>query len=643
MNLALPKTITIKTYAYDIESTIERTTHKHAIAVVCVRELDSGVEHTFNGAFEFFAWCAIESAITPMFMYAHNAAGYDAILLTQFLADSPKHPKPTKLLLDGNKVMRFSIYGCTFLDSYLHVSGSLNSLIDTFDLSEVSAKGFFPYTFYTPENRNYKGVIPALKYFAGCNNDASDELKAWYADYTSGALEYNIDDECKRYCINDVRILAAALECYRDAALVHSPGINPLAYPTIAAYAMRVYRTHHMPRASLSVMTTLELDFVRRAFKGGRCGVRTRHHEGVGSHIDVNGLYPSKQISEPMPAGAPEWIAFDPPLNAAESRIFLERLVDPEYPSRFALSEFKLNGIAPKLTHPVLLYRDGLRLAALIESDELHVESSPELYHALLAGYDISITRALVQQTRTDLFTSYINLYKNVKENATNAGQRALSKLMLNSLWGKLSQKARSVAPKYITSLATWNRMVEKHHRYGATAEPFDMVDSGRDWALTQMFPRYDTPSYISRTTAPSIACAITSAGRLELLRMLEHLDDRVMYYDTDSVIYRGIAATDPTPTREFGGWGNELEDGDKITEFIGIAPKVYAYKTEKGETHIRAKGMTVRPSYTALKLLAIDSDATPSITMKMIRFNIGATSITTGAQKRSIKIGALV
>ncbi|KAG5875998.1 hypothetical protein JTB14_026203 [Gonioctena quinquepunctata] len=69
------------------------------------------------------------------------------------------------------------------------------------------------------------------------------------------------------------------------------------------------------------------------------------------------------------------------------------------------------------------------------------------------------------------------------------------------------------------------------------------------------------------------ISAFVTAQARLKLYSYLEQLEERVLYYDTDSVIYVSKPGEFDIPTGEFvGDMTNELEKegtDSYITEFV--------------------------------------------------------------------------
>ena len=91
------------------------------------------------------------------------------------------------------------------------------------------------------------------------------------------------------------------------------------------------------------------------------------------------------------------------------------------------------------------------------------------------------------------------------------------------------------------------------------------------------------------------IAAFTTAYARLKLYDLLDLLQERVLYYDTDSVIYVHKAdEADPPLGNYLGDLTNELDEGDYITSFISGGPKNYAYRTKKGKTETKIRGITL-------------------------------------------------
>ena len=90
------------------------------------------------------------------------------------------------------------------------------------------------------------------------------------------------------------------------------------------------------------------------------------------------------------------------------------------------------------------------------------------------------------------------------------------------------------------------------------------------------------------------IAAFTTAYARLKLYDLLDLLQERVLYYDTDSVIYvHKPAEPDPPLGNYLGDLTDEL-NGDYITSFVSGGPKNYAYRTKNGKTDTKIRGITL-------------------------------------------------
>ena len=91
------------------------------------------------------------------------------------------------------------------------------------------------------------------------------------------------------------------------------------------------------------------------------------------------------------------------------------------------------------------------------------------------------------------------------------------------------------------------------------------------------------------------VAAYTTCYARLKLYKSLELLQDQVLYYDTDSVVYRWKQGQPSIATSDFlGEMKNELDDGDVINEFVSGGAKNYAYTTQQGKSVCKVRGFTL-------------------------------------------------
>ena len=98
-----------------------------------------------------------------------------------------------------------------------------------------------------------------------------------------------------------------------------------------------------------------------------------------------------------------------------------------------------------------------------------------------------------------------------------------------------------------------------------------------------------------------------TCWARLKLYSVLEQLGRRVLYYDTDSIIYVCRPNEYDPPLGDYlGELTDELGNGEYIVEFVSGGRKNYAYKTNKNNETCKVRGFTL--NYTNSQLINFDS-----------------------------------
>ena len=90
------------------------------------------------------------------------------------------------------------------------------------------------------------------------------------------------------------------------------------------------------------------------------------------------------------------------------------------------------------------------------------------------------------------------------------------------------------------------------------------------------------------------IAAFTTSLARLKLYNALDVLQDRALYYDTDSVIYKSKPGEEKLPLGPFLGQFTDELGGDTIVEFVSGGAKNYGYRTRRGKTECKVRGFTL-------------------------------------------------
>ena len=81
------------------------------------------------------------------------------------------------------------------------------------------------------------------------------------------------------------------------------------------------------------------------------------------------------------------------------------------------------------------------------------------------------------------------------------------------------------------------------------------------------------------------VVCFTTCWAWLHLYEALDFLQDRVVYFDSDRVVFRRLTGQPDPPLGDYlGDFKDELSEGDYIVEFASGGPKNYGYLTHKGK-----------------------------------------------------------
>ena len=96
-----------------------------------------------------------------------------------------------------------------------------------------------------------------------------------------------------------------------------------------------------------------------------------------------------------------------------------------------------------------------------------------------------------------------------------------------------------------------------------------------------------------SKNTNIYIACCTTSHARLMLYDKLYYLQEKVLYFDTDSIIYVDDGTKNVKTGNMLGDMTKEFS-GKEITNFVSMGPKSYSFKYGKGDQKSAIEGFTL-------------------------------------------------
>ncbi|XP_055334971.1 uncharacterized protein LOC129586016 [Paramacrobiotus metropolitanus] len=134
---------------------------------------------------------------------------------------------------------------------------SLAELPKDLGISHLVLKGFFPYLFNTPENENYIGPVPAKEFFNTERMSASkiSEFEQWYTNAVHiFGNNYNLMDECEKYCVNDVLVLRECAKITRSSFTNLFPGLDPFDEPTNPSAVMKAFQVHYLQPETIGIL-----------------------------------------------------------------------------------------------------------------------------------------------------------------------------------------------------------------------------------------------------------------------------------------------------------------------------------------------------------------------------------------------------
>ena len=376
----------------------------------------------------------------------------------------------------------------------------------------------------------------------------------------------------------------------------------------------------------------------REAFFGGRTDAIKLHHKTKDdeqiSYNDMISLYPCANLECDYPVGHPQ---------------FTDQPGTTDISSYYGL--VKCNILPPyELYHPVLPYRMESKLlfplCRTCAQEQLknpineRTEKCPhspqersltgtwttiELEKAIEKGYVITYIYEVwhFEKKSKELFSPYIKKFMKIKQQASgwpsecdteekreeylheykdhegieldpvniekNPGLRSLAKLMLNSFWGKFGQRPNQTQVTTCANPSQFFRLIMDDRQ---VIHRIEIMNEH----MVEVYHSFDESCIPMQTNVNIfVACFTTSYARLKLYKALDMLQERVLYMDTDSVIYTQKPGQLSIPTGNYlGQYTNELDEGDHIVEFVAAGPKNYAYNTKQGKQCCKVRGFTL-------------------------------------------------
>lgn len=420
----------------------------------------------------------------------------------------------------------------------------------------------------------------------------------------------NITPQEKEYIANDVLVVKEAIEYMYNEQHTKM---------TIGSCCMSEYRkTQYFYRELFPDLTKIKIDaaiygasnadeYIRKAYGGGWCYNKPDKSGKTlknGCTFDANSLYPSQMHSDSgnyYPIGEPKFIK-----GKYEYDRYKHWLEDKEY---YYFIRIKCNFFLKKDYLPFIhirnstlydcnenletnMFKIGNRYTKKYtlpdgverETDVIMTMSGVdfELFKEHYHVFDLKILDLCIFSACKGIFDEYINKYRYKKENAKSEGERTISKLFLNNLYGKLA--ASDVSDYKVAYIKPNGAM--GYHTYKAHDKK---------------------PGHIA------CGAAITSYARNHTIRCAQANYKYFCYADTDS-IHCDCPASEivgiPIDSKKFGCWKQESE-----WDFaIFVRQKTYIEHIKKGEGYeylVKCAGMNEKSKKLFIMSMGVPMDET--------------------------------
>ena len=559
----------------------------------------------------------------PLLLISYNGSGFDNFFILNYLTEHhiPLAPKKEPIIA-GSRILALELAnGTKFWDLYNFTApSSLDNLYnDTFGVKE-GGKSFFPHQFIKKwEDIDYSGrpiTEPALYTDFLASLAPEDPKLQRFNDFVASLPDhYSLREESDKYLRIDCEVLQKCFtKCH--AQFLTDYGLDILGSLTLASAAEKYFRSTIPKDKRVELGTSRELyDLYKRANYGGRVQPHRQHFKSKDNgkpfeevkdylvDVDAVSLYPTVMQKFEYPVGPGRWLSKEEHAFAKHGVYNVDvvpnaRLLVPAIPAK-SDKGFTCWDLLPR-------------------KDQCY--TLPDILSGIAHGYEFTIRKAYVFDESIQIFAEYISRvftikqeedsFKLTKNPLYNPTRRMISKLLMNSLYGKMSQKPIEDKNVTIAGEADMRKFLREYdwrdlHEMG---DKVVAVGKAKDFSLCVRKPM-QLGSYIlaySRTLMTSFmdkldpACLqITDRASLD-----ESWANTYMYGDTDSMLIHSSTLPrlngilyDPEvhKAKELGMLDDELEGG-KIIELYAPAPKLYALKyiTPDVQVHekIRGKGV---------------------------------------------------
>jgi DNA polymerase type B, organellar and viral len=362
--------------------------------------------------------------------------------------------------------------------------------------------------------------------------------------------------------------------------------IDILKYSTLSSLAFAIFRTNFLKDSKIPLIHGEMYDFIKESYTGGSVDVykpKPSSNKKV-YRYDVNSLYPYAMKHYPMPVGDPTYFEGD--------------ILQNYDPNNKPFGIFEVDVVAPSnIKLPLLQTRMKTkkyhRTVAPLGSWS-GVYFSDELYNAAKFGYSYKVKRGYLFE-KGYIFTEYVDFLYNLKEQSKKGTPiYIISKLLLNSLYGRLGMNP--IAEQHV--ITTNEKAIKLYSKFNIT----NILDLKNGKELISFFnlasDENEDSNFNIKETSVAIASAVTASARIHMSIFKANTKLEILYSDTDS-----IDLEEPLESKYVGTKLGEMKLEHIFDEAIFLGPKMYGGKTSEYE-YVKIKGLKNPISFDELKPL---------------------------------------
>ena len=436
-------------------------------------------------------------------------------------------------------------------------------------------------------------------------------------------------EESLKYLEKDVIGLLDVMTKFSDK-IFNNYSLNVTEFVTAPKLAVAIYTSNYYTKSYgdkiKMIRHNIEKD-IRSAYFGGNVDVYINKINS-GYYYDMNSQYPNAMLND-MPVGNPT-LSTDKNLENYFGFVYGE-ITAPD-----------LN----RLRIPYIQMRDDKTGDVTCPRGKFkRMIFSEEIKEAMKDGYSINVEYGYKFERGKDLFKDYVLTMYNIKKTTSDPVEKQLSKLLLNSLYGKFGMKDIISTMKIVDFKDTLK--ITKNYNYSIFAELGNdkiliKYSSRLEESLRKLLKDSDNKLNVNNglsrnrgvPSAVQISAAISAYARMSINKFKNIPGNPCVMSDTDSVVL-----TKALPSNCVGKELGQMKLEYKIVEGIFIRKKLYALKTDDNKEIIKASGVkSENLNYDTFRLLLSGQ----SVEIFSKSFNVKWTSLEIDIINKKIKVRGL-